>query len=211
MTLASPLQPPGATPASKRFVSMDVLRGFALFGIFVVNLPYLARLKNRASHPTGESGLDLAAWSLVTRLCQTKFFALFSTLFGMGLVLQMKRAEASGRQFERMYLRRLGLLSVMGLLHGVFLFFSDTLFVYSIAGLILFFARKSSPRTDLTLPRIRRHIHTKAVVGPHAATHRIGQEDARRVASGPIQVARDRRRQHAQPFGRMLGRVISSA
>ena len=143
-----------ATPAADRIVSMDVLRGFALFGIFVVNLPYLAMLAGRASDPTGEAGLDLAAWALVSALCQTKFFALFSTLFGMGLVLQMQRAEASGRPFKAMYLRRLALLSAIGLAHGIFLFMGDILFVYSLAGFVLFLGRKWSPRTYLVLAAV---------------------------------------------------------
>jgi uncharacterized protein len=141
----------GATPVAQRIVSMDVLRGFALFGIFAVNVNYMAMLFDRAADPSGGSALDFGAWALVTGLCQTKFFALFSTLFGMGLILQMQRAEAHGRPFTGMYLRRLGLLCVMGLLHGVFLFFGDILFVYSIAGLILFAGRKWTPRTYLIL------------------------------------------------------------
>ena len=151
---ASPAPPPRATSASERIVAMDVLRGFALFGVLFVNLPSFAMTSDVAYVPPGPGGADQAAWAALVGLGMMKFVALFSLLFGMGLVLQMQRAEARGgdpRAFRALYLRRLALLGAFGLLHGVFLFVGDILFVYSIAGLVLFACRRFSPTRLLTV------------------------------------------------------------
>ncbi len=136
------------TPAGDRIVTLDVLRGFALLGVYVVNLPSFALTSDAAyAPPTTDTWADTAAWFAVTALLMTKFVALFSLLFGMGLMLQRRRAEAAGRDFTRPYLRRLAVLAVLGLLHGVFLFVGDILFVYSVAGLALLLLHRARPRT----------------------------------------------------------------
>jgi len=113
-----------------------VLRGFALWGVFMVNFAYTQGPSSAA--PDGSlQHLELAASVILSGLFETKFVTLFSLLFGMGLVLQMERGRARGVPMTRLYLRRLGLLFGMGLVHGCLLFEGDILFIYSLAGLVL--------------------------------------------------------------------------
>jgi len=149
--------PPPLAPTSPadRIAAMDVLRGLALLGIFAVNLPAMALPSDVAFAPAvAAPWYDTAAWVVVRGAFQTKAFALFSALFGMGLVLQARRAERAGRPFTRLYLRRLGVLAAMGLAHGFLLFAGDILFVYSVAGLALLLGRRLRPRACVAIAAV---------------------------------------------------------
>lgn len=129
---------PEALPvrSSERIAALDVLRGFALWGVFLVNFAYT---QGPSSVTPGERFYALELWAsvLLSGLFETKFVTLFSLLFGMGLVLQMGRGKDRGVPMTRRYLRRLGLLCATGLVHGCLLFEGDILFVYSLAGFVL--------------------------------------------------------------------------
>jgi uncharacterized protein len=136
----------------ERIQAMDVLRGVAIFGIFVVNWPYFALPSQAAQHNSlaGMSFFDQMA-SVVNRgLFEYKFVSLFSMLFGMGMIVQMLRMEARGRAFVPLYARRLGILIAMGLIHALGLWFGDILFLYGIAGFLLLLVRRFSVRQFLT-------------------------------------------------------------
>ena len=143
--------PPPAAPvdASERIVALDVLRGFALFGVFMVNLNYVSGPYMGVVGPDAPASEQVAR-AVLKGLFESKFVTLFSLLFGMGLVLQLERAAARGVELRRTYLRRLGILSCMGVLHGVLLFEGDILFLYSLVGLALFLCHRwSAPRLAL--------------------------------------------------------------
>lgn len=135
----SPVQGIGPVEKTARIDAMDVARGFALLGIFCVNIlsfssPF-AEFVDQA--PKDQSWLQAAAFYFVKVLCEGKFYTLFSTLFGMGLVLQRSRAQSRGARFFPMYIRRLVMLAAMGLCHALFLWYGDILFVYSLAGIVV--------------------------------------------------------------------------
>lgn len=115
-------------PVVPRIESLDVLRGFALGGIFMVNLPLM-------SGPGGFTGGPAAF--LVDAFLHNKFYVLFSFLFGYSLTLQFRSAERAGASGTRRMLRRCLTLAAIGLLHLVFLFSGDVLFGYGIIGLLL--------------------------------------------------------------------------
>lgn len=131
------------TAPAERIGALDVLRGFALFGVFMVNASVVARPFAEAVAPP-DAGSELVAWVLLNGVFVTKFVALFSLLFGMGLVLQCTRIEARGES-ARLYLRKLGWLGCFGLMHGCLLFEGDILLPYALFGLVLFFLRRRSP------------------------------------------------------------------
>jgi uncharacterized protein len=137
------------TSERERIVALDALRGFALFGVLLVNLPFMALSTSGAFRTPGtatDSMGNVLAWALERTFFETKFFTIFSLLFGMGLILQMQRAESSGRPFKGLYLRRLGWLGLLGLLHGTLLFMGDILLPYACVGLLLFLCRGMRPR-----------------------------------------------------------------
>ncbi len=121
----------------ERIALLDVLRGLALFGIFVVNVQFMALPSAEALEPPDSLGWNFAIWFGVQSLFVSKFVGIFSLLFGAGFALQWQRARTEEAGFDRMYVRRSVLLLVIGLLHGVFLFEGDILLPYAIAGLIL--------------------------------------------------------------------------
>lgn len=99
-----------------------------------------------------ESGplLDrIAAWGIQV-FAESKFYPIFSFLFGLGFALQVQRAEARGASFVPFYLRRLCVLLLIGAAHAVFVWVGDILVLYALLGaILLLFFRKRSPRTLL--------------------------------------------------------------
>ena len=130
------------TNASQRLISMDAMRGFAIFGIFMVNIQFMAMPFEWAADAHYSEGPDVWAWAVTRTLFESNFVAIFSMLFGAGLILQMNSAESKGVSFAPLYLRRLAVLMIMGLLHGTLLFEGDILLLYSAVGLVLFLCRR---------------------------------------------------------------------
>ncbi|MGO1975535.1 MAG: hypothetical protein ACTH2Q_21475, partial [Propionibacteriaceae bacterium] len=101
---------------SGRVHDVDALRGFALLGIFAVNITFMASAYpgNLVEDPSFISPLDGAARFVVAALFSMKFYLLFSFLFGYSFVLQMDAAERAGTAFVPRMLRRVLGLFVLG-------------------------------------------------------------------------------------------------
>jgi uncharacterized protein len=131
---------------------MDVLRGVALFGVFLMNLvafasaPIMATSEQLLSLPTAP--LDFTLLEVLRWLFMDKANTLFAFLFGLGFYLQMQRLEARDVDFGRIYLRRLTVLLAIGALHLLFVWPWDILHLYALAGFILF-AMRGMPSRDL--------------------------------------------------------------
>lgn len=138
------------TAAANRVETIDILRGFAILGILVVNVLYMFDTWF-AAHLTEDTIIaDRVAYFLTNTFFVSKFFTLFSFLFGLGLFIQMSRAEAKGKRFLPLYLRRMLVLALFGLAHAAFLWVGDILFLYAILGVVAALAfRKASPRALL--------------------------------------------------------------
>ena len=125
--------------ASERIESMDVLRGFALLGILLMNIeafvgPMMSALTGLNPALTGA---DRIVDALIYILVQGKFYTLFSLLFGMGFAVMSQRADARQRPFAGVYLRRtLGLL-VIGLIHTLLIWSGDILLTYALLAFVL--------------------------------------------------------------------------
>lgn len=136
----------------KRIELVDALRGFALLGILIVNIAYFSTafgLDTGLENPQSTSWLDSAAIWISTVIFETKFYLLFSLLFGYSFVLQMQSAERQGASFKRRMLRRLLGLFVLGSLHAVFLWHGEILTLYAVLGLLLLWCRNIRARTAL--------------------------------------------------------------
>ena len=90
-----------ATPvqSKERIEFVDILRGFAVLGILVVNYYGFAGMRNGASNLGWPSDLDRLIIILTEFLIRAKFYTLFSFMFGWGMGLQMLRAQSKGRKF----------------------------------------------------------------------------------------------------------------
>ena len=97
----------------------------------------------------GETTLDIFAFYFVRAIGDTKFITIFSILFGAGLQWTYERAEQRGRAFVPTYLRRLGVLALIGAIHFTFIWFGDILFHYALFGFIAMWMRRLRVKTML--------------------------------------------------------------
>ncbi|MEN3002475.1 MAG: DUF418 domain-containing protein [Armatimonadota bacterium] len=137
-------------PIAARLKAVDALRGVALLGILLVNLIHF---KSPVQFGIGFSGqihsLDGWALRLISWLFEGKFYPIFSFLFGLGFALQIRRLEERGAPFVSIYVRRLVVLALIGVLHAVLLWSGDILLPYALLGFVLLLFRRCQPRTLL--------------------------------------------------------------
>jgi uncharacterized protein len=144
---------PAPVGAAERVEVMDVLRGVALFGVFLMNFTgfasatIMATEQQLLSLPT--AAFDLALFDVLRWLFLDKANTLFAFLFGLGFYLQMTRLEKRGVDFEALYRRRLFVLLVIGFIHFFFVWTWDILHLYAIAGFLLLPLRRLSSRAML--------------------------------------------------------------
>jgi len=121
------------TTKKERISSIDALRGFALLGILLANLPFNGNGK------TSES--DEIVQFLYHLLLDNKFISIFSMLFGFGFYIQMKRMERIKTNFSKYLILRMGLLFIIGCLHAYILWNGDILRAYALGGIFLLLVR----------------------------------------------------------------------
>lgn len=141
-TIAKPVAP------SERIVSLDVLRGFAILGILVMNIQSFSMIEAAYLNPTAYgdlTGVNRAVWVLSHIFTDQKFMTIFSILFGAGIVLITRKAESKGRSAAGLHYRRTFWLLVIGLAHAYLLWHGDILVLYALCSLIVFLLRKVSP------------------------------------------------------------------
>jgi uncharacterized protein len=131
---------------SERIVTLDILRGLALLGVIVSNMPWFSGILFRMPAYRSELQVlspDSIAFYGTVLLVRGKAIATLSFLFGLGFSIQMLRARAEGVSALPLYIRRLTVLLIVGLLHAVFLWYGDILSFYALLGfaLILFVNR----------------------------------------------------------------------
>lgn len=140
--------PIGPTQPEERIAVLDILRGFALLGILIINMPgfNLSWGQGPSGLPWYSAPIDRATEWLINFLGSGKFNATFSFLFGVGFTLQMARAEARGAPFVTLFLRRLAALLIFGLAHLLLLWEGDVLHVYALLGVPLMLLRRIPDR-----------------------------------------------------------------
>ncbi|MEU5862515.1 DUF418 domain-containing protein [Nonomuraea sp. NPDC047529] len=133
------------TTLAGRVQEIDAVRGFALAGILVANIGFLAdpgyALSGAMPAPDGPVALAVTAFVL------TKFYIIFSFLFGYSFTLQMRAAERAGASVRARTLRRCLALFVIGVAHGLLLWIGDILTLYAALGVVLLALRGLKPRT----------------------------------------------------------------
>ncbi len=150
--IAEPAPVLGPVRPKERIETIDILRGFALFGVILVNTWAFQHwfLPWRIQYGEVWTGTaDHVAMWFIAFFGYERFIRLFSFLFGLGFALQLGRAEARGAPFFAVYRRRLLVLLLFGLLHGMLRGTSDILHAYAVLGFFLLLFRKFSPRALL--------------------------------------------------------------
>jgi uncharacterized protein len=136
------------TPAAARDPRIDALRGFALWGILLVNIQsYLSGAPNAIGFlPPDADAADRAAYFVTAGFVVGKFMPLFGMLFGAGLAILYDKLKAVYVDPRALVRRRLALLFGFGILHGLMLYFGDITNAYAVAGLLLLrYADRGAP------------------------------------------------------------------
>ena len=122
-----------------------MVRGFALFGVLLVNMYGFGADSIAWNSPT-----DQLAFAIMRVFFESKFWTLFSMLFGFGFAVQLQRAHARGVRILPPYLRRLAVLFAIGAAHAL-LFDGDILMLYAELGLGLLVVGRLPTRALLLL------------------------------------------------------------
>src|SRR5262245_45692227 len=139
--------------SGERIVVLDVLRGFALLGIIIMNMGGFSLPADvGALEPRLFPGVaDRAAELFMNTFFSGKANSLFSFLFGLGLTIQIARAEERGENVAPMYARRLVVLFLVGAAHAILIWNGDVLHNYAVLGLLLLVLRRASARVSFVL------------------------------------------------------------
>ena len=200
---------PGPEPtAGNRIVSLDVLRGLALLGMFVMHF------HDRSTEP---GGLDDLLRTLIWRLVESKSHGTFALLFGAGFAIQLRRAEARNRPFAAIYLRRLAVLAFFGFAAHAFFGF-NVLLGYAIWGAPLLLIRKWPTRAlvvtaclsaaSVGLYHLAYQRYLSLHGGPQAVEAAYG---AARVAATNVNAAREAAERHESFTGLLAARLAHMA
>lgn len=139
---------PVGMKASGRVGLLDVLRGFAILGILLMNVQAFGLVSGAYLNPKalGEPPVaDYLVWLTTHLLVDEKFIAILTMLFGAGLLLMAERSKESAADFERGFRRRMLWLLAIGLAHGLLLWRGDILTTYAICGAAAVYFRHMPP------------------------------------------------------------------
>ena len=141
---ANPIAPSKSTD---RILDIDILRGFALLGVILVNIfyfhvpaVYFSEYYEQFRGPLNRGVLYILNWFFTG-----KFYPIFSFLFGLGFSIQFLRAGQKDTNPYSFLARRLTILLFFGLAHIIFVWEEDILFIYAIFGFILLALNEYSP------------------------------------------------------------------
>jgi uncharacterized protein len=137
--------------ANEREIFMDVLRGFAILGIFIANLGSGFSWYSESNHVTGPMllpALDHKVKYLHQMFIEGKFYSIFSLLFGWGIALQIKRGLAKDVDALPTIKRRLRFMLLLGAIH-LLIWPGDIVFFYAMLGFLLLPFRKFSDKALL--------------------------------------------------------------
>jgi uncharacterized protein len=138
---------------NERISSIDILRGFALLGIVLVNvLGFNASFFNFSGFYTNlPDHFQQELFTIYISLTADKFIFLFGFLFGYGIYLQYNKFENKGGNFIDFFSKRMFIISLFGILHILFLWAGDILLLYSFAGIVILVFHKLSTKWQVLL------------------------------------------------------------
>jgi uncharacterized protein len=137
---ASAVSGPASLDAGERLHALDILRGLALFGMILVHFHQKTRRDVQGPE-------DLIGWGVYV-LVEQKAWGIFAFLFGVGFAVLLRRLEARRAHVTPIYLRRLSMLAMFGIIADVCFGF-HILFAYACSGLVLLVIRRWSTRALL--------------------------------------------------------------
>jgi uncharacterized protein len=149
---AVPLSASAPVSQGERITSLDTVRGFALLGILLMNIVAMSMSLGAYDDPMvtgGSTGANLWVWAILHVVAEGKMRALFSMVFGAGIVLLTSRLERNGSPSADIYYRRTLWLLLFGIVHAYLLWLGDILYPYALCALALYPFRKMSAKALL--------------------------------------------------------------
>jgi uncharacterized protein len=132
---------------ANRLETIDILRGVALLGILLMNIPTFS-MPSRFSEAFRTDPENFNFWlrAIILVVFEGKMRALFSMIFGAGILLFTTKKEAAGKSTISLFYRRMGWLVLFGLADAhILLWEGDILYSYGLIGMIAFLFRKLKP------------------------------------------------------------------
>ena len=138
---------------NERIESIDVLRGFALLGILIMNITSFAMPSMAYFSPVvyDINTLNHVIYSLTHIIADQKFMAIFSMLFGASTILFINSVKIKGKRPLLLYYSRNFWLLIIGWIHSSYLWYGDILFIYALCAFLLFFFKNLTPKKQFIL------------------------------------------------------------
>jgi uncharacterized protein len=179
---------------TERFESLDVLRGFALLGILVVNIQHFAMFAGTVRNPTFYGDLEGAnfwVFAVTYTLALQKFLPIFSMLFGAGIVLMADRREAAEESAATLHYRRMAALLAIALVHAYLVWYGDILVPYAICGSLVFLFRRRSPAALIGLGIASLAVSPLLRLAFHLVSMMLGSDGGPETSSMAAVIERD--------------------
>ncbi len=141
-------------PIQKRITAIDLLRGFALLGILLMNMSSFSMPSISYYNPTvygGDEWWNHLVFSLNHIFADQKMMAIFSMLFGASVMLVAGNLEKRGQNPIKFHYTRNFWLLIIGLIHAAFIWDGDILTIYALCAFVLYGFRKLNPKWQFTL------------------------------------------------------------
>ena len=136
-----------------RIESIDVLRGFALLGIMIMNISSFAMPSMAYFSPEvyDINILNHIIYSITHIIADQKFMAIFSMLFGASTMLLISSAKKRGKSPLLLFYSRNFWLLILGWIHSTYLWYGDILFIYALCAFHLYFYKNITPKKQFIL------------------------------------------------------------
>ena len=146
--MTQPLELAGPLADEQRIRMVDALRGIAVLGILMMNIPIFAMPEYFSESFRSDPG-NVNFWvnAVVTVFFEGKMRALFGILFGAGVLLFVTKKERTGASVTGRFYQRMGWLVFFGVLHAhLVLWLGDILYLYGICGMLVYLFRNVNPK-----------------------------------------------------------------
>lgn len=140
------------TMLNERITTLDIIRGFSLLGILLVNIfAFYLPMPHIQLQDWFTSAVDIIWHQTLDIYVQGSFYPLFSILFGYGLAMQFMKAKVLNRNFYRFAPKRILAIFILGILHAFLLWWGDILIMYAFCALFVIAVIRFSPMILLIL------------------------------------------------------------
>lgn len=180
-------EPPPPAPApvteGERNRLVDALRGVALLGILLINIPIFAMAEySSEAYRSDPTSVNFWVSATVSVFFEGKMRALFGMIFGAGVLLFVVKKEKTGRSVAGLFYRRMAWLVVFGLVHAhLVLWVGDILYLYGLCGMLVYLFRNANPKyLALAVPLVAAFDFTAGgLFYQYIRGHRLAYVDAR--------------------------------